>query len=112
MYNTMATIDVSVIIATYNVERYIERAVYSALSQQGVTVEVVIVDDCSTDGAVFPMFSASRFSQLGTLGLADFIAGNSLFFSRGYSLGYLKPVFLARFLRDSNLRYDTALRIR
>lgn len=41
--------DVSVIITTYNVEHYIERAIESALSQKGVNVEIIIVDDCSTD---------------------------------------------------------------
>lgn len=48
----MADIDVSVIIATYNVEAYIERAITSALNQSGVTVEVIMVDDCSTDQTV------------------------------------------------------------
>lgn len=42
-------VDVSVIITTYNIERYVERAVTSALRQDGVMLEVVIVDDCSTD---------------------------------------------------------------
>jgi succinoglycan biosynthesis protein ExoO len=42
--------DVSVIIAAYNVENYIERAVRSALEQQDVTVEVIVVNDASTDG--------------------------------------------------------------
>ena len=41
--------DVSVIIAAYNVAPYIERAVASALAQTGIDVEVVVVDDCSTD---------------------------------------------------------------
>jgi succinoglycan biosynthesis protein ExoO len=45
----MDRVDVSVIIAAYNVERYIERAVSSALSQDDVRVEVIVVDDCSTD---------------------------------------------------------------
>ncbi len=43
------SIDVSVIITSYNVSNYIERAVNSALSQDNVSVEVIIVDDCSTD---------------------------------------------------------------
>jgi len=41
--------DVSVIIAAYNVEAYIERAIRSALDQQDVTVEVIVVNDASTD---------------------------------------------------------------
>ena len=40
---------VSVIIAAYNAANYIERACASALSQKDVTVEVLVVNDCSTD---------------------------------------------------------------
>lgn len=43
------TPEVSVIITSYNLEGYIERAISSALNQQGVTLEVIVVDDCSTD---------------------------------------------------------------
>lgn len=43
-------IDVSVIVASYNIENYVERAVNSALASRDVTVEVIVVDDCSTDG--------------------------------------------------------------
>jgi succinoglycan biosynthesis protein ExoO len=42
--------DVSFIIAAYNVQDTLKRAIDSALAQVGVTVEVVVVDDCSTDG--------------------------------------------------------------
>jgi succinoglycan biosynthesis protein ExoO len=42
--------EVSVIIATCNVEAYIERAIRSALDQEDVTVEIIVVDDCSSDG--------------------------------------------------------------
>lgn len=41
---------VSVIIAAYNCAPYLALAVESALAQEGVNVEVVIVDDASTDG--------------------------------------------------------------
>jgi len=43
------TPDISVIIPTYNVAPYIKRAIQSALSQNGVTVEIIIVDDASSD---------------------------------------------------------------
>ncbi|HEU0118084.1 MAG TPA: glycosyltransferase [Alphaproteobacteria bacterium] len=42
--------DISVIVACYNVANYIERAVRSALDQDGVSVEVIVVNDGSTDG--------------------------------------------------------------
>ncbi|WDL95265.1 glycosyltransferase family 2 protein [Alicyclobacillus sp. ALC3] len=40
---------VSVIMAAFNVERYIERAIRSALEQTVPNIEVIVVDDCSTD---------------------------------------------------------------
>ncbi|TCR71843.1 glycosyltransferase family 2 protein [Rhizobium sp. BK376] len=42
--------DVSFIIAAYNAEDTLERAIDSALGQGGVSMEVIVVDDCSTDG--------------------------------------------------------------
>lgn len=44
--------DVSFVIAAYNAEAFIARAVRSALDQTGLSVEVVVVDDCSTDRTV------------------------------------------------------------
>jgi succinoglycan biosynthesis protein ExoO len=51
-YNDM--VDVSVITAAWNAQQTITRAMMSALSQSGVTVEVIVADDASTDatGAV------------------------------------------------------------
>lgn len=40
---------ISVIITAYNVGKFIERAVKSALSQTYQNIEVIIVEDCSTD---------------------------------------------------------------
>jgi glycosyltransferase involved in cell wall biosynthesis len=40
----------SVIMAAYNVERYIDEAIQSVLSQKGVSCELLIGDDASTDG--------------------------------------------------------------
>ncbi|HEY4848571.1 MAG TPA: glycosyltransferase [Methylocella sp.] len=44
--------DVSVIISAYNVENYIERAIHSALDQRDVAVEVIVVNDASTDSTL------------------------------------------------------------
>ncbi|MGI4798058.1 MAG: glycosyltransferase family 2 protein, partial [Janthinobacterium lividum] len=41
---------VSVIIPAYNAARYVEAAIDTALLQEGVDVEVLLIDDCSTDG--------------------------------------------------------------
>lgn len=43
-------VEVSVLIPAYNVARFLPRAVRSALDQKGVVIEVIIVDDASTDG--------------------------------------------------------------
>jgi glycosyltransferase involved in cell wall biosynthesis len=43
---------VSVCMATYQGERYVERQLRSILEQLGATDEVIVVDDCSTDRTV------------------------------------------------------------
>ncbi|MEM6821188.1 MAG: glycosyltransferase family 2 protein [Verrucomicrobiota bacterium] len=42
---------VSIIIPCFNGERWLKQAVESAVNQQGITCEVFIVDDCSTDNS-------------------------------------------------------------
>ncbi|MCB9988458.1 MAG: glycosyltransferase family 2 protein [Rhodospirillales bacterium] len=184
------SIDISVIIATYNVESYIERAIQSALTQESVDLEVIVVDDRSTDGTLavaqaisdprvkclqlpenggpgaarnagiavaggnwiavldgddayapgrlrrcldraaqakadivvdnllicpetdtdpFPMFPAARLAEMKTLDLAAFIRGKLDQFS-AYTLGYLKPVFAAAFLKRHDLSYPLDIR--
>ena len=43
---------VTVVIPCYNYERFLPMAIESALSQEGVTVDVVVVDDASKDGSL------------------------------------------------------------
>jgi succinoglycan biosynthesis protein ExoO len=42
--------DVTFLVAAFNVAAFIEEAVCSALGQKGVSVEVIVVDDASSDG--------------------------------------------------------------
>ena len=49
----MSAAAVTVVVVTYNHERYITRAIRSILDQDApFTVDVVVLDDCSTDGTV------------------------------------------------------------
>jgi succinoglycan biosynthesis protein ExoO len=181
--------DVSFVVAAYNAERTLDRAVASAIAQKGVSVEIVIVDDQSrdmtldvansyprdivrvvalaqnrgpggarnagldvargrwiavldSDDAVYPermcamiaraekagaqiavdniqvisedgspqatMFPAEYLRGLSKISLANYIAGNVVFESK-FNLGYLKPIFLRRFLNENRLRYDENL---
>ena len=45
-----ASPDVSVVIGVYNGEAYIAETLESILAQEGVTCEIIVVDDGSTDG--------------------------------------------------------------
>ncbi len=58
--------EVSVIITSYNTERYIGRAIESALAQEGVTLEVIVVDDASSDNSwqVISGFTDPRVKSL------------------------------------------------
>ncbi|RVD58154.1 glycosyltransferase family 2 protein [Mesorhizobium sp. M2D.F.Ca.ET.185.01.1.1] len=44
--------DVSFVIAAYNAEATLDRAIAGAIAQRGVTVEVIVVDDQSRDGTL------------------------------------------------------------
>lgn len=60
--------DVSVVIASYNSKDYLESSVQSALNQEDVDLEVLIVDDGSTDGSLeFARALASQDTRIRVL---------------------------------------------
>ncbi|MBY0407551.1 MAG: glycosyltransferase, partial [Rickettsiales bacterium] len=184
-------VDISVILTGYNVENYIKAAVESAVAQTGVSLEIIAVDDASTDNtsailsgmhdprikhirldtnagpsgarnaaitaasgqwlavldgddiflpgrlsrmlacakahnadivvdnllvhreedsSEYEMFPPTAWARRHLLTLAEFIHGNRLF-AGGYTLGYVKPLFSAAFLKNHSLSYDPAIRI-
>ena len=53
-------IDVSVIVTVYNIEEYIGNCLDSLLDQEGVDLEIICVDDVSTDGSYDILCDYSR----------------------------------------------------
>ena len=74
---------VSVIIAAYNCAPYLASAIESALGQNGVSVEVVIVDDASTDGTAEV---ARRYEKTGRVRLLVNEANRGPSFSRNRAI--------------------------
>jgi glycosyltransferase involved in cell wall biosynthesis len=107
---------VSIIVPVYNGERYLGEALHSALSQSYPTVEVIVVDDGSTDGtaAVALMYPAVRYIHQAHSGVAT-ARNRGVSESRGVFLTFVDAddvipsskvkVQVEAFLADSNLGY-------
>lgn len=48
----MYMIDISVIIPVYNVEKYLKRTIRSVINQSHINIEIILVDDKSTDSSL------------------------------------------------------------
>jgi glycosyltransferase involved in cell wall biosynthesis len=66
------TPEVSVVIPVHNGEKYLAESIHSVLAQEQVAVEILVVDNASTDGtpAVAGMFPSIRYFHLEEKGLA------------------------------------------
>ena len=84
--------EVSVIIPTYNYARYINQAIKSVLSQSFHDLEIIIVDDGSTDGTkdVVSTFKDSRITYIYQNNRGISSARNiGIGFSSGEYIGFL-----------------------
>ena len=72
---------VSVCLLTYNHERYVAQAIESVLAQQGVDFELVISEDCSTDGtrAIVDDYAARHPDRIRVLTAATNVGGTRAF---------------------------------
>lgn len=84
---------VSVIIAAYNCAPYLAAAIESALGQDGVNVEVVIVDDASTDGTAEV---ARRYEKTGRVRLFVNEANRGPSFSRNRAIQAARGEWVAQ----------------
>lgn len=66
-------VDVSILIAVYNGEATLERAVASALASRGCRIEVIVIDDASRDGtaALLARLGRAHPGQLRALSMAQ-----------------------------------------
>jgi len=75
----MRPVDVSVVIVTYNSADCVADCVSSVLSQTGVTLEVIVVDNASADDTL---------AKLKTLNCRAIASSENLGFGRGCNLGF------------------------
>jgi glycosyltransferase involved in cell wall biosynthesis len=75
---------VSVALLTYNHERYVAQAIESVLAQRGVELELIVSEDCSTDGtrAIVDGYSA-RYPERIRVVSAEHNVGMTRAFARG-----------------------------
>jgi glycosyltransferase involved in cell wall biosynthesis len=78
MMSAQDTLEVSVIIAAYNAERYIRDAIESVLCQTFADFELIVVDDGSTDdtAAILDSFTDNRIKVVHQENAGRYIANN------------------------------------
>lgn len=99
---------VSVVIPCYNYAAYLEQAVRSALSQVGVEVEVIVVDDASTDDSLAVARRLARSDERVRVLANETNRGPVATFNRG--LAAARGEFLVRLDADDLLTPAALLR--
>lgn len=84
---------VSIIIPNYNNEKYILRAINSALSQIGVNVEILVIDDGSTDNSVAIAIEISK--RYNNVKVFSLLRNFGCYYARNYGLLHARGIYIA-----------------
>lgn len=92
--NLSKTALVSVIIPTYNVEKYIQEAIHSVQTQIYRNIEIIVVDDCSTDGTYDILQKLARLDS--RIKLYRNTKNSKIVYSLNKALSYSSGEYIAR----------------
>ena len=96
-------VKVSVIVPVYNEERYLEKCMESICSQTLQEIEIICVDDGSTDGSLYILESfAENDSRIKVLAQENLFAGAA----RNYGMQYASGQYLAFLDADDYFKED------
>ena len=93
---------VSVIVPVYNVENYLEKCLYSILDQTEQNIEVICIEDCSTDASADILYQISAKDERIKIIQNDSNMGQA--YSRNKGIDLAKGLFLMFVLKSKSNR--------
>lgn len=99
---------VSIIMPSYNNAEYIFRAMNSALSQQGVNIELIVVDDGSTDNSVDIAHSVAK--ELNNVRIIPLLRNFGCYYARNIGVSYANGDYIIIHDSDDIMHPEMILR--
>ncbi len=87
---------VSVIVPIYNVEQYVEKAIICILKQDYKNIEIILIDDCSTDNSLNIIEKFAKYDHIHLIkcsknGGAAYARNKGLEIAKGDYIGFVDP---------------------
>lgn len=101
-----AGVDVSIIMPVFNTEEFVHEAVASVLGQSNASVELIVIDDASTDGSLDAVRAAS--SEDPRVHIVSLATNRGVSVARNHALGLARGRFVLFLDSDDTLRPDAA----